>query len=159
MKIILLTLLVFVYPFQKHQLNADYATYCNARFNYCISYPSFLFPQPESENGDGRLFTNAANTSVLTVFGRLNQDADGNAVPFKKQYAIDVKSFTASESKIMYQKAGSNFYVISGERNGKIFYQKMMIKGDACCYAILEYNKEERKAYDSVLAQIFKSFK
>ncbi|MEI9947196.1 MAG: hypothetical protein WDN26_23645 [Chitinophagaceae bacterium] len=49
-------------------------TYCNARFGYCIDYPGILFPQPESENGDGRVFKDKQGNEALIVFGRLSMD-------------------------------------------------------------------------------------
>ena len=34
----------------------SYDTYTNPRFGFSIMYPTFLTPQPEPENGDGRVF-------------------------------------------------------------------------------------------------------
>jgi len=159
MKLLLLISLLFASNVQKSHLSNDYKTYCNSRFGYCIDYPTFLTPNPESENGDGRVFVNKENAKVLTVYGRLNQDADGNPISLKMQYSLDIQNLTSSRTKITYKKLGKDFYVVSGERNKKIFYQKMIIKNDAYCYSILEYNKLAKGIYDSVSVSIFKSFK
>src|SRR6476660_5925357 len=56
-------------------------TYCNVRFDYCIQYPKeIVYPQPESENGDGRVFKNKQGDVVLTVFGRMNSNAEGETI-------------------------------------------------------------------------------
>ena len=139
--------------------------YCNARFGYCVSYPAFLKPQPESANGDGKVFKNEAGETALTVYGALNQDENGDLLSIEKQFKSDLKSQANSKSEITYQKLGKNFYVISGRKNGKIFYQKTIArkeslgKRESFCFAILEYKESEKAKYDGVSASILKSFK
>ncbi|MDB5279259.1 MAG: hypothetical protein JWR61_4214 [Ferruginibacter sp.] len=158
MKLLLFVSLLFTTNFQRRDLTKDFETYCNARFGYCIDYPTFLIPNPESENGDGRVFVNKEGTKVLTVYGRLNQDVDGNPVSLKRQYTLDIENLALSKAKITYQKLGKNFYVLSGEKNNRIFYQKMIAKKNSYCYSILEYNKLAKDVYGAVSVTIFKSF-
>jgi hypothetical protein len=159
MKLLLLLPLLFTASFPKQMPGKYFDTYCNARFGYCINYPVFLIPKAESENGDGRVFVNKEGVTVVTVYGTLNQDANGNPIALKRQYELDVQRLSQSKAVITYQKLGQNFYVVSGQKNKKIFYRKMIGKGDAYCYAILEYNRMEKNIYDSVSVAIFKSFK
>jgi hypothetical protein len=137
----------------------DSDVYCNARFGYCVSYPPFLKAQPESANGDGRIFQNEAGETALTVYGTLNLDANGDLLTLEKQFKRDLKSLATSKSDISYQKLGKNFYVISGRKSGKIFYQKTIAKEESFCFAVLEYKQSEKVKYDSVSASIFRSFK
>lgn len=134
--------------------------YCNARFGYCIEYPkSKLNPQEEAANGDGRTFTNSKGEVILTVFGRLNMDAEGEVIPFQKQFDNDVARLQ-QKATITYKKAGKDFYVISGQyKNGKIFYHKMIQKEDAFCFALLEYSKEQKPDFDVYAGVVFKTFK
>lgn len=139
-------------------------TYCNFRFRYCIDYPKgILLPQPESQNGDGRIFNDKDGNKVLTVFGRLNLDADGDPISLDDQYDEDINSTIDTLGNriivISYQKLGKNFFVISGHKNGKIYYQKTILKDDAFAYAILEYNESDKAIFDKVSTQLFKSFK
>jgi len=159
MKLLLLLFLLFSSNLPKKRLIKNIDTYCNARFEYCIDYPTFLIPKPESENGDGRIFVNKEGTKVLTVYGSLNQDINGDPIPLKRQYALDVQRLVSSKTKITYQKLGKGFYVVSGERNENTIYQKMIAKKNAFCYSILEYNRSAKDVYDSVSILIFKSFK
>lgn len=138
-----------------------FATYCNARFDYCIDYPAhILSPQPESENGDGRVFHNKKGEKALTVYGRINQDPDGEPITVEQQYNDDfVRINTTKGQTITYRKLGKTFFVLSGKKQGKIFYQKTILKGDNFAYAILEYAEKDKLVYDSISSGVFKSFK
>ncbi len=45
----------------------SYDSYTNPRFGFSIMYPTFLSPQPESENGDGRVFSNGKNEEMSVL--------------------------------------------------------------------------------------------
>ena len=142
----------------------NFDTYCNARFAYCIEYPKgIIYPQPESQNGDGRVFKNKQGEEVLTVFGRLNADPDGGTISLEQQYDDDLhgalEENVNKDRVITYQKLGKTFFVISGYKKGKIFYQKTLLKEDAFAYAILEYSENEKEVFDKVSERLFKSFK
>ncbi len=139
-------------------------TYCNAHFAYCIQYPKgIIYPQPESQNGDGRVFKNKQGEEVLTVFGRMNADPDGGTISLEQQYDDDLHGALEENGNkdrvITYQKLDKTFFVISGYKKGKIFYQKTILKQDAFAYAILEYSENEKKIFDKVSTRLFKSFK
>lgn len=138
--------------------------YCNARFAYCIEYPgAILYPQAESQNGDGRVFKNKQGEEVLTVFGRMNADPDGGAISLEQQYNDDLHGAPEENGNkdrvITYQKLGKTFFVISGYKKGKIFYQKTILKEGAFAYAILEYPESEKEIFDKVSTRLFRSFK
>jgi len=142
----------------------QFDTYCNARFGYCIEYPEgIIYPQPESQNGDGRVFKNKQSEEVLTVFGRMNADPDGGTISLEQQYDDDLHGALEENGNkdrvITYQKLGKTFFVISGYKKGKIFYQKTILKEDAFAYAILEYSENEKEIFDKVSTRLFKSFK
>ncbi|NII26467.1 hypothetical protein HB364_15365 [Pseudoflavitalea sp. X16] len=136
--------------------------YCNARFGYCINYPEkVLTPQEEAFNGDGRKFANKQGEVILTVFGRLNQDENGNPITLQQQFANDLASLekAGASTVITYKKKGADFYIISGTKGNSIFYHKMIIKQDAFCFALLEYPKSEKQVYDPYSTIVFKTFK
>jgi hypothetical protein len=141
-----------------------YDTYCNARFGYCVAYPAgLLYPQPESGNGDGRVFKSKDGANTLTVWGRLNQDVEGNPILLETQYDEDLQTLAQSdngvEKVITYQKCGKTFFVISGYEGPKIFYQKTVLKGDVFAYALLEYQEAEKERYNPVSDSVFASFR
>ncbi|MBX7243133.1 MAG: hypothetical protein K1X92_15420 [Bacteroidia bacterium] len=132
-----------------------YTQYCNSRFGYCVEYPQgILYPQPESDNGDGRVFKNKKGEKILTVFGFNNIDN----LTIQQQFDIDLHEKT-EERTITYQKSGKNFFVISGYENGKIFYQKTILQpDDTFSYAILLYDETEKALYDPVATRVYKTF-
>lgn len=117
--------------------------------------------QPESDNGDGRVFRNKKGATILTVFGRINQDINGKALSLKAQFEADINDLTinsAKSDKITYQKLGKTFYVLSGYKNGMIFYQKTILKADSFCVALVEYSEAEKEPYKVLPEIVFKSF-
>lgn len=144
---------------EKTSRTEDYDQYCNVRFGYCLDYPNFLNPQPESSNGDGRIFINEKGEEVLRVFGRFNLDAEGETISLERQYNSDIRDNLKKKNTITYKKLGKTFFVISGYQKGKIFYQKTILKNDAFAFAIIQYPKDEKEIYDKVSTEIFKSFK
>jgi hypothetical protein len=140
--------------------NKPFDTYCNERFGYCIDYPArFLTQQHESQSGDGTDFMNDRNEVVLTVWGRRNEDTEGNMISLETQFSNDVKEVEKAGGQVSYKKLGKAFYVLSGEINRKIFYRKITQKKDAFAFAILEYKPEERSIYDTLASSIYKSFR
>jgi hypothetical protein len=147
----------------KNSHNIFFEKYCNARFGYCIDYPlGIIYPQPESYNGDGRVFRNKQGEDILTVWGRNNSDPDFGHISIKQQFNDDLHGGEveggSKDLVITYQKLGKSFFVISGNNKSKIFYQKTIVKGDAFAFAILEYGESKKATFDKVSEHIFKSF-
>lgn len=142
-------------------LNTTY--YSNGRFVYFLKYPTLLFtPQEESTNGDGKVFTDKSGNEILRVYGRLNQDADGNLKTLSREYKDQIKYLTAKDNAdkvaITYQKTGKTFFVISGLQNGKIYYQKTIQKDDAFATAIIRYDIKDSARYNRISEVISTSF-
>lgn len=142
----------------------SFGSYCNNRFDYCIDYPKdTIYPQPESQNGDGRVFKNKNGDKVLTVYGHWAMNTDGEDMTLRQQYENDLQGNDEPEGNnnrtITYQKLGTDYFVISGYQDKKIFYQKTILKNGAFCYAILRYNESDKALYDKVSERIFSSFK
>ncbi len=136
--------------------------YCNARFGYCLDYPTVLmYRGEESANGDGLVFTNTSGAEVLRVFGRRNQDANGNKITLNAQFRKDATGDPKKKRKVTYQKLGTDFYAVSGYENGTIFYMKVVQLEDAFGYAIMHYKPEEKAIYEEsgILEQVFASFR
>ena len=100
---------------------------------------------------------------ILSVFGRNNSDRDFGHISFEQQFNNDLHGAEEENGNngqvITYQKLGKDFYVISGLKKGKVFYQKTIIKDEAFAYAILEYDESDKMTFFKVSSRIFKSFK
>lgn len=138
---------------------SDFDTYCNARYEYCIDYPTTFKPQPESENGDGRVFRNKEGKEVLVVYGTMNLSTQGKNLSLKEQFNSDLQKTRTEKGIITYKKYGGTYYVISGYKNDRIFYQKTIVKENTFASAILHYNKAEEDTYSKIAERVFKSFK
>lgn len=150
---------------QSVENSINFATYCNTRYDYCIDYPDgIIYPQPESLNGDGLVFKNKHGEKVLVVYGHMKIDPDGGGeLSLGEQYYVDLhRAFGENGNQdrvITYQKLGKTFFVLSGYKKGKIFYQKTILKENAFASAFLEYSESDKEVFDKVSAQLFKSFK
>jgi len=150
---------------ETHTIKVDtslsYDTYCNSRFEYCIDYPKdIIYPQPESANGDGRIFIDKQGQEILRVFGRNNSDPDFGNITLEQQFHTDLHDIEKQTDHqiITYQKLGKNFFIISGYNNDRFFYQKTILKKGAFGYAMLQDEKSDKVTFDKISERIFKSF-
>ncbi|CAN5514210.1 hypothetical protein BH10ACI2_BH10ACI2_15610 [soil metagenome] len=136
-----------------------YDIYSNARFNYEIEYPvGVLTPQEEAPNGDGRIFISKDKTAEMRVWGQYNALFD----TIKKAYLSDLKE---RPTGVSYKALLKGSYVISGSRDGKIFYQKTMLHGKdgdsgaVFCTFTIEYKTADKAKFDPIVKRISRSFK
>lgn len=146
---------------KKNNPGNRYSLYCNERFGYCIAYPSAtLFPQPESENKDGRIFKNKQGEPVLTVYGSYPVQQENVADGLKAAFEKELQASDQDKNHVItYKKLGRQFYVVTGHQGNKIFYHKTIIKDDALAYALLQYDEKEKDYYQAVSERVFISFK
>jgi hypothetical protein len=126
-----------------------YKTYSNARYGFSIAYPSgLLVPQGESDNGDGQKFVSRNGSATLTAFGS-----------HRLERSLQDEFQTAQENRtVTYKVLKGNMFVVSGTENGKIFYQKTLLRGDAFKTFIIEYDEQERGVFDSITTRVARSF-
>ncbi|MDQ3816635.1 MAG: hypothetical protein M3362_02955 [Acidobacteriota bacterium] len=127
-----------------------YRTYTNVRFQYSVSYPAgVLIPQGEADNSDGQIFRSRDRRAEMRVFGRYNVQNETLQSAFN----------AAQEGKdVTYKVLKRNFYVVSGRQNGKIFYEKTLLKGDTFKTFMIEYDEADSAKYDPMTARIARSF-
>lgn len=129
----------------------EYETYENWRFEFSIDYPANLTPQPEPANSDGRAFKNMdaemrAYGSFYILRGTL-----------RREYAALLRE---RRGAVTYKTVGANFFVISGRRNGKIFYRKTVRDKDGVFITFeIEYKESKRAFYDRATERIVRSLK
>jgi hypothetical protein len=134
---------------------AKYRTYANARFGYSISYPAgILIPQGESDNSDGQVFRSRDGRAEMRVFGRYNVQNE----TIRSAFNASVAGEGGSGREVTYKVLKGNFYLVSGHQNGKIFYEKTMLKGDTFKTFMIEYDESESATYDPITARVVRSF-
>ncbi|HEX7415258.1 MAG TPA: hypothetical protein VF411_14535 [Bacteroidia bacterium] len=140
-----------------------YETYCNQRYNFCIDYPSgLLFPQGESDSGDGQVFKSKDAENTLTVYRDFRDNINPDQTyTIEDAYNEDSRGNNSDKPKrvITYKKLGKSYFVVSGYNEGKIFYQKTAITGGELKTCLLEYKEIDKEVYNKISERIFKSFK
>jgi hypothetical protein len=140
-----------------HALAEDWKEYRNERFGLDLSYPADVFaPDRTTEAGDGQLFVSQMGEARLLVGGLIN--ASGFS-PASYQSYLTRKSY--SQYQIDYRPLGPNWFVLSGEGNGRIFYEKVMFScgGRLINSFALVYSINDREAFDRIVARMEKSFR
>ncbi|MDZ5783109.1 hypothetical protein [Marinococcus luteus] len=98
---------------QEQDTDEDTERYVNARFGYQIDYPADWKPQPEADNGDGR---------VLQVF-----DESKNVLVFGSHEDSDKAEVTESSSykEMELEKGGKGYYQLSEEEESFTFSMRV----------------------------------
>lgn len=144
---------IIIFAFTSAYAQTKYKTYSNARFGYSISYPSNLLdPQGEAENGDGQKFLAKDGSAEMLVYGGYQAYPEDT---LKKRYREAVEELGVGAT---YKVAKSNWFVVSGKKDGKIVYVKTILNKDIFLTFRIEYDETKRKTYDTVTTRIVKSF-
>ena len=140
-------------PVQAANTVPGWPVYANARYGYRVCYPSALLkPAAEAPNGDGRRFV-GANRAVLSVWGS-NNALDQSVA----DAAAEDKKRLGAGGQVTYSVVKPNWYVLSGRRNGQIFYLKSVLANGAFSTMELRYPEAGAKAWGPVTARMAKCF-
>jgi hypothetical protein len=147
---IILALAAFASAQQKFE------TYSNERFFFSIDYPSDLLKiEPPPENDDGRTFVSSDGQVEMLVWGQHNVQQQ----TLDERYAVDLKGFT---EKPAYMVLKRDWFVLSGMKNGKIFYEKTLVRrkgGDVFFTFTITYPPSQKSKFDAIVKRIADSFK
>jgi hypothetical protein len=132
----------------------NYKTYTNTRFKYSIDYPDdLLIPQGEAENGDGQVFKEKGGSSVeMRVYGGYNVLNE----TLRSRYLELVRKWNRG---LTYKVLRRDWFVVSAMVDGKIHYQKTILRGDVFKSFEIEYDAVRGSTYNDVTDHISKSFK
>jgi hypothetical protein len=135
----------------------DWRTYSNARYGFSLQYPGDIFAvERTAEAGDGQLFV-AKNGGARLLGGTLTNDTGFTP----RSYQTYVAKNSYAGYRISYRRLGGNWFVLSGEGDGKIFYEKAMF---SCAgrlinsFAII-YPSHQRGVFDRIVERVEDSFR
>lgn len=134
----------------------DWTEHRNDRFGLQLVYPADVFkPQRKTDRGDGELFLSADGKAKL-VFGALENSQ--NHSPASYQKSIAQQSYPGF--KLDYLPIGNTWSVLSGERDGTMFYDKVIFTchGQRIGRFALVYPVAERSFYDPIVERIEDNF-
>jgi hypothetical protein len=138
-------------------IREGWTEYQNERFGLRLLYPADVFRlERTSEAGDGQVFTSDDGSAKLLV-GALPNEAQQSPA----QYQAYVANHSYSGFQVQYRPLGQSWFVLSGEGDGKTFYEKVMFSCDGRLinsFALL-YPNAQRSHYDSIVERMEKSFR
>ena len=123
--------------------------YLNARFGYTVTVPDGFTWQQESDNGDGRQFTNDGLGMIITVSGT------SNALNETLDNAFD--SATAGHP-VSYQQKLSTEFTATWEENGTITYIRELYSADTLRTLRFDYPASYRDQCDRIVEQVVPTF-
>jgi hypothetical protein len=92
-------------------------------------------------------------TAELIVYG------SNNALDQTLKGMYDETRATTDSKKVTYEVLKPGWFVVSGIENGKVFYQKTILRQNVFKTFRLEYNESEKQKWDPITAKIAGSFK
>lgn len=130
-------------------------TYTNARFGYCIEIPEGFEDTGASQSNSGTIFEDKSLGITITLNG------------FNNDEPVSVAEAQAAESEghnVTYDASnGSNWFVISYEEAGLVFYTMEYVggsdtSGGSSCAVTFAYPRSEGEAGDALVEAIVPSF-
>ena len=129
----------------------------NERFGFRLEYPADLFrPHRTSKAGDGMVLVSSDGNGRLLVGAFANHSGYS---PASYQSSLARQSY--GSFPVTYAPRGQTWFALSGEREGKIFYEKVMFScgnGIITSFA-MTYPAAQRRRFDAVVERIENSFR
>lgn len=132
-------------------------TYRNAKYGFSLAFPSSLFPMEakQAQPGGGLWETHDGKARVLAVAG---PNASGDDLMSYRAFLMEE---TYKDAKIDYAPVRDNWFVLSGQRNGQMFYERINLVCDGrYIYGWqMLYPVTDRKMWDRVVEFIHRSYR
>ena len=135
----------------------DWTEYRNERYGFSLEYPAGVFAvEHKAEAGDGQVFVAGEGRARLLVGALANESVYTPAT-----YQEYVARHSYGEYKIGYRPLASSWFVLSGEGDGKIFYEKVMFScgGRLINSFAMIYPKAQRHIFDPIVERIEDTFR
>jgi hypothetical protein len=153
---IFLTCFALAAPAQGREALSGWVPYVNERFGFSFRYPLGVFEtERRTEAGDGEVFTNVGGHARLLVGAFEN--VDGHSL---QSYMNYVRRGSYSGYNIDYAPRGQTWFVLSGENDQSVFYEKVMFScsGRIISSFALIYPIASKAAFDPIVEGIEKTF-
>jgi len=135
----------------------DWHQYRNDRYGFTLQYPADLFvTERTAEAGDGQVFASSDDEARLLV-GALPNDSGYTPVTYQQYIA----QHSYPSYQIDYRRTGGSWFALSGEGEGRIFYEKVMFTcgGRLINSFAMIYPSARRHIYDPIVERIEDSFR
>jgi hypothetical protein len=137
-------------------LAESWLAYVNPRFGSVIEYPERFRALRPPDNGDGQAFE-AADGARLTISGshNINDDTPASYEKFLRE------SDDGAYADVVYRTSGTDWLVLSGRRNGEIYYERILFDqaGETIHHLSIVYPAVLRNAYDPIVQRLSRSLR
>ena len=128
-----------------------YGVYENERFGFSALYPAdILFPADRFPDGAGRFFLSPDGSAALIVYG-----APLGAGALEAAYQQEL---VAADQAVTYKASGPGWFVVSGYKNGAVFYQKTLETPRALASFRISYHPSWQPLMDDITTEISHAF-
>ncbi|MBB4001951.1 MAG: hypothetical protein V7704_12565 [Aurantimonas endophytica] len=130
---------------------ADDVTYRNERFGTTATFPAELFPDPlpAPTNGDGLGWTSPEGAEIF-IYARPRQEGETPRTVVRDRGSVD---------DVTYDRSGRRWVVVSGYRDGRIFYERYIFRGDLVHSVSIRYPEALRATYDPLVGPVTMSLR
>ena len=128
-----------------------YGVYENERFGFTALYPAgILLPADRLPGGMGRFFLSPDGSAALSVYGvPLGEGA------LEAAYG---QQLAAADQTVTYKASGTGWFVVSGYKNGAVFYQKTLETPRALASFRISYHPSWKPLMDDITTEISRAF-
>ena len=137
--------------------NSTWTEHRNARYGFSLQYPADVFAiERTTEAGDGEVFAARDGEAKLLVGALVNQSS---YTPSTYQAYIAAHSY--GQYRIDYKPLGRTWFALSGDGQGKTFYEKVMFSCDGRLinsFAMI-YPTEQSSTFDPIVERVEKTFR
>lgn len=134
-----------------------WSNYRNERFGYRLSYPSSVFSeQTPSEKADGQTFLTPDGRAKIVVSGVVNDERFSPA-----DYRKTILQEFGGYDRMDYSPRGKTWFVLSGFRGDRIYYQKVMFScGDRVINVLsVTFPTAEKRFFENLVERMEDNFK
>jgi hypothetical protein len=129
----------------------------NPRYGFSLAYPAPLFAlERTSEAGDGHIFTAPSQGARLLAGVIINEDRHTPA-----SYFDYIATTSYAGSTITYRRIGPTWFAISGEQDGRVFYEKVQFSCNGALissFAVV-YPAASQRVINPVIERMENSFR
>jgi hypothetical protein len=137
--------------------SSHWSEYRNEKYGLTLKYPYDVFGvERTAEAGDGQVLVTREGDARLLVGALLN---DSGFTPATYQDYIARQSY--GKYKITYRPKGRTWFVLSGEGDGKVFYEKVMFScsGRLISSFAMIYPRERRAVFNPIVERMEDTFR
>jgi hypothetical protein len=113
-----------------------------------LEYPATIFA------ADAGRFSSSDENVYFRILGTVNP-AGWTPAEIKRKYLS-----SSMPGKVVYERTKDEFLVLSGYRNGNIFYTKVVVSDDrrVACILDLTYPRAMKRRFDGIVTRMSRSF-